>query len=371
MPEPVPGRLRRAIGSVVDHCPSSSRVTPRCSDDSPARDARRTTTSCRGTNRPEASAERPTTMRGHGERRRAPRSRRPLVIRDQLLAALARRARRRRLPRAAGRHRADARRRTPAHGDFTTNVALQLAKPLGHAAARRRRQARRRARAGPPAHLERVEVAGPGLPQPLPRARRGSTRSCWRWSRTGEGYGHGHALDGLRINLEFVSANPTGPLHAGGGRWVAVGDALANLLAAQGADVHREYYLNDAGNQLDTFAASLLRPLPRASSRPTTATRASTSSRWPSGCAPSSATRVTEEQAREWGYRDDVRALQDDLDRIGVHFDTWFSERTLHEAGNVVARARRPARARCRRTSTTAPPGCAPPTSATSATACW
>ena len=57
-----------------------------------------------------------------------------------------------------------------------------------------------------------------------------------------------------RINLEFVSANPTGPLHAGGGRWVAVGDAIANLLAAQGAEVHREYYLNDAGNQLDTFA---------------------------------------------------------------------------------------------------------------------
>ena len=70
----------------------------------------------------------------------------------------------------------------------------------------------------------------------------------------GERYGHGDALAGQRINLEFVSANPTGPLHAGGGRWVAVGDALANLLAAQGAEVHREYYLNDAGNQLDTFA---------------------------------------------------------------------------------------------------------------------
>ena len=74
----------------------------------------------------------------------------------------------------------------------------------------------------------------------------------------GEQYGHGRALAGRRINLEFVSANPTGPIHAGAGRWVAVGDALANLLAAEGAVVHREYYLNDAGNQLDTFAASLL-----------------------------------------------------------------------------------------------------------------
>ena len=73
----------------------------------------------------------------------------------------------------------------------------------------------------------------------------------------GEQYGHSQVRSGHRINLEFVSLNPTGPIHAGGGRWVAVGDALANLLAAQGAEVHREYYLNDAGNQLDTFAASL------------------------------------------------------------------------------------------------------------------
>ena len=80
---------------------------------------------------------------------------------------------------------------------------------------------------------------------------------------------------------------------------------------------------------------------------------------------------VTEEQAREWGYRYNLRTLQDDLGRIGVHFDTWFSERTLHEAGNVAAGARRPAARAGSCTSTTAPPGCAPPTSATSATACW
>ena len=78
-----------------------------------------------------------------------------------------------------------------------------------------------------------------------------------------------------------MSANPTGPIHAGAGRWVAVGDALANLLAAEGAVVHREYYLNDAGNQLDTFAASLLARV-RGEEPPTTATRVSTSRRWPS-----------------------------------------------------------------------------------------
>ena len=62
----------------------------------------------------------------------------------------------------------------------------------------------------------------------------------------GDSYGQSDSLQGQKINLEFVSANPTGPLHAGGGRWVAVGDAIANLLVAQGADVHREYYLNDS-----------------------------------------------------------------------------------------------------------------------------
>ena len=143
------------------------------------------------------------------------------------------------------------------HGDFTTNVALKLSKPLDippRDIAARLADELERAR---PAHLDRVEVAGPGflnlhlLPSWLHEVLVAVVAA-------GDRYGHGHTLEGLRINLEFVSANPTGPLHAGGGRWVAVGDALANLLAAQGAVVHREYYLNDAGNQLDTFAASLM-----------------------------------------------------------------------------------------------------------------
>jgi arginyl-tRNA synthetase len=152
----------------------------------------------------------------------------------------------------------------------------------------------------------------------------------------GERYGHGHALAGRRINLEFVSLNPTGPIHAGGGRWVAVGDALANLFAAQGADVHREYYLNDAGTQLDLFAASL-------------------DARYRGEAPPEDgyqgeylvemADRMREQlgggagidDAREWGYRWAVEGVRHDLDRIGVHFDTWFSERTLHESGAVTA----------------------------------
>ena len=106
-------------------------------------------------------------------------------------------------------------------------------------------------------HVAKVEVAPPGFvniflaPTWLPEVLREVIAA-------GSAFGTSQVLAGERVNLEFVSANPTGPLHAGGGRWVAVGDAIANLLAAQGAEVHREYYLNDAGTQLDLFGASLL-----------------------------------------------------------------------------------------------------------------
>ncbi|HEU5306367.1 MAG TPA: arginine--tRNA ligase, partial [Acidimicrobiia bacterium] len=221
----------------------------------------------------------------------------------------------------------------PGHGDFATNVALQLAgavdrRPREIAARIQEELVRSR-----PSHLERVEIAGPGFL---------NLRLAPSWLHEvllavvarGEQYGHGDALDGLRINLEFVSANPTGPLHAGGGRWVAVGDALANLLAAQGAEVHREYYLNDAGNQLDTFAASLFaryegRKPPDDGYQGEYVIDMAERMRADLGDA------VTVEQAREWGYLDAVRGLRDDLARIGVHFDTWFSERSLHEQGNV------------------------------------
>jgi arginyl-tRNA synthetase len=220
------------------------------------------------------------------------------------------------------------------HGDFTTNVAMQIAAPLGIAprdvAAKLVVELDRER----PAYLERVEVAGPGFLNLY-------LRPTWLHEvlravvAAGEHYGHGHALDGRRINLEFVSANPTGPLHAGGGRWVAVGDALANLLAAQGAVVHREYYLNDAGNQLDTFAASLMaryrgEPPPEDGYQGEYVVEMAERMRAELG------DHVTVDAAKDWGYRDAVRGLEDDLARIGVYFDTWFSERSLHEAGEVV-----------------------------------
>ena len=150
----------------------------------------------------------------------------------------------------------------PEHGDWSTPVALRIQKAVGRPPATSPPTSHTSSRPQPPPHLERVEVMGPGLvnlflaPTWLHDVLREAVAR-------GERYGHGTALAGRRINLEFVSANPTGPMHAGGGRWVAVGDAIANLLASQGAEVHREYYLNDAGNQLDIFGASLYAALPR------------------------------------------------------------------------------------------------------------
>ena len=219
------------------------------------------------------------------------------------------------------------------HGDFTSNVALQVAKPAGVAPRDAAARLAAALEAGTAPHLDRVEVAGPGFlnfflaPSWLHDVLRAVVA-------IGDRYGHSGALAGRRVNLEFVSANPTGPLHAGGGRWVAVGDALANLLAAQGAVVHREYYLNDAGSQLDVFGASLLaryegREPPEDGYHGAYLVELALRMRGELGDA------VTESQAREWGYRDVVRQLHDDLGRIGVHFDTWFSERTLHERGDV------------------------------------
>ncbi len=219
------------------------------------------------------------------------------------------------------------------HGDLQSNVALTLQKDVGASGREIAGRIVAALEASPPRHVERIEVAGPGFINFF-------LAPTWLHEvlsdvvAAGEVYGRGRSYEGLRVNLEFVSVNPTGPLHAGGGRWVAVGDAIANLLAAQGAVVHREYYLNDAGNQLDTFGASLFaryegREPPEDGYQGAYMIEMAERMRAELGGG------VTEDEAREWGLRDAVAQLQDDLGRIGVHFDTWFSERTLHEQGKV------------------------------------
>ena len=221
----------------------------------------------------------------------------------------------------------------PEHGDAATNIALQVAKKGGVPPRDLAEKIAEALREDASDLFTRVEVAGPGFLNFF------FSPSHWhevlRAVLLAEGrYGHSDLLRGQKINLEFVSANPTGPLHAGGGRWVAVGDALANLLASQGAEVHREYYLNDLGAQLEKFGESLLaryedREPPEDGYQGDYVIEMARRMRADIG------NEVTQEQAREWGYRDVVEHLRDDLGRIGVIFDTWFSERTLHEHGDT------------------------------------
>ncbi|MFM7270873.1 MAG: arginine--tRNA ligase [Actinomycetes bacterium] len=219
------------------------------------------------------------------------------------------------------------------HGDFQTNLALRLAKAVGQPPREVAGRITAALEAAAPPHLERTEIAGPGFINLF-------LGPGWMHDvlaevvTAGEAYGRGTTLDGRRINLEFVSANPTGPLHAGGGRWVAVGDALANVLAAQGATVHREYYLNDAGNQLGTFAASLMARY-RGEEPPEDGYHGQYLVEMAARMRTELGDAVDEDTAREWGYGVVLQSLKDDLARIGVHFDTWFSERVLHERGEV------------------------------------
>jgi arginyl-tRNA synthetase len=145
--------------------------------------------------------------------------------------------------------------RNPEHGDYASNLALQLGKKVG---------ANPRELAGWLAEalqqqegIAEAEVAGPGF---INMRLEASAQAVVVTNviDAGDAFGHSDALAGHKINLEFVSANPTGPIHIGGTRWAAVGDALGRLLSTQGAGVVREYYFNDHGTQIDRFAASLI-----------------------------------------------------------------------------------------------------------------
>lgn len=141
------------------------------------------------------------------------------------------------------------------HGDWATNVALQLAKKAGTTP--RALAEDLAARLGATPGVKAVEVAGPGfLNITLDAAAAGEIARTI--VEAGAEYGRNDSEAGKKVNLEFVSANPTGPIHIGGVRWAAVGDSLARVLEASGADVTREYYFNDHGAQIDRFARSLL-----------------------------------------------------------------------------------------------------------------
>ncbi|WOC11116.1 arginine--tRNA ligase [Gordonia sp. MP11Mi] len=145
--------------------------------------------------------------------------------------------------------------RSPEHGDYATNIALQLGKKVG---VNPRELATWLAdEFAADAGIDSAEIAGPGFVNlRLAAAAQNQTVAAVLSERAS--YGRGDELSALNVNLEFVSANPTGPIHLGGTRWAAVGDALGRVLAARGATVAREYYFNDHGEQINRFARSLL-----------------------------------------------------------------------------------------------------------------
>ena len=227
--------------------------------------------------------------------------------------------------------------RSKEHGDYATNVALQLAKKAGtnprafaDLVAERLRSAY---------GIAAVDIAGPGFLN-ITVAAGAQGEVAADVLTAGAAYGRNDALAGERINVEFISANPTGPLHLGHTRWAAVGDALARVLDAAGADVEREFYINDRGSQMDKFGASVEarakgEPVPEDGYR--------------GAYVDDVAQQVLAEEPgildlpddervvafREAGYRIQLAEQQRSLDTFRTHFDVWFSERSLHADSSV------------------------------------
>ena len=225
--------------------------------------------------------------------------------------------------------------RVKEHGDYATSVALQLAKAAG----RPPRQVAEvlAARLRQVDGVDDVEVAGPGfLNLRLAQASLGAV--AVQVLARGAAYGSNDSAAGQSIDLEFVSANPTGPIHIGGVRWAAVGDALGRLLEASGASVTREYYVNDAGNQFDLFAASMLA---RATGRelPDNGYQGAYVAEYAQRIVAErpEVLELPEDQAlsvfRERGLPLVLDEIRSALSSFGVEFDVWFSELSLEVSG--------------------------------------
>jgi arginyl-tRNA synthetase len=217
------------------------------------------------------------------------------------------------------------------HGDYATSIALQLAKAAGKNP-REVATLLQGAIAELPG-VSKVDIAGPGFINiTLDRANQAELVRIIL--NGGAKYGYGESLKGVAVNLEFISANPTGPLHLGHTRWAAVGDALGRVLTAAGAKVTQEFYINDRGRQMDLFgqsvqAAALGNPIPEDGyqgeyikdlAKIVVAENPGISS---------------SEDFREAAYKVQLAEQQSVLQTFHTKFDVWFSERSLHESGAV------------------------------------
>jgi len=224
------------------------------------------------------------------------------------------------------------------HGDYATSISLNLAKaanlqPRVIAEVIVKSLTDNNLLTG--AGISKVEIAGPGFINiTLESASQGAVVT--QILTEGKKYGSGKSLAGKKINLEFVSANPTGPLHLGHTRWAAVGDSLGRVLSAAGAEVSREFYINDRGNQMDLFGQSL-----SAAAQNKSIPENGYHGEYIVDLAKQIVkenpgfSKLTGDEAmaafRDTGYKLQLEQQRQVLDNFRTHFDTWFSERTLYE----------------------------------------
>src|ERR1700742_3913470 len=227
--------------------------------------------------------------------------------------------------------------RNPEHGDYASNLALQLAKKVG---ANPRELAGWLADALAQADgIASAEVAGPGfINLRLDASAQGLIVN--NVIDAGHTYGNSDDLAGHNINLEFVSANPTGPIHIGGTRWAAVGDALGRLLSTQGAAVTREYYFNDHGAQIDRFASSLIasakgEPTPEDGYAGTYITDIAAQVLQKAPDALSLPEAQMHETFREIGVDLMFTHIRQSLHDFGTDFDVYTHEDSMHSNGGV------------------------------------
>ena len=223
----------------------------------------------------------------------------------------------------------------PELGDYSSNAAMLLAAPLGESprAVAKRLCGELERELGSHRSLDRVEVAGPGFVN-LFLSDAWYRRAMASLAAAGERLGPDPTESPERILVEFVSANPTGPLHVGGGRHAAYGDALVRLLEAVGHEAQREYYVNDAGGQIERFAASIAARM-RDEEPPEDGYAGDYVTDLASSFAAAGVDPGDTETLGRRGVEAVIEKVRATLDRFGVRFDTWPSERELYERGEV------------------------------------
>ena len=224
------------------------------------------------------------------------------------------------------------------HGDYATSIALALSKSANlqpGVIAKVIVKTLTDNKLLTPAGISKVDIAGPGFINiTLESASQGVVVT--EILTGGKKFGTSNLLAGKKINLEFVSANPTGPLHLGHTRWAAVGDSLGRVLSAAGAQVSREFYVNDRGNQMDLFGASL-RAAALGKPRPEDGYHGEYIEDLAKEIVKSNPkfTELAESESisafTQAGYKLQLDQQRKVLDNFGTHFDTWFSERSLYE----------------------------------------